>query len=279
MIISVHYISGHFDFEDDEVIIRFRSDESTKRPGFVIRGQQTPCMEPSPVQSSLSQSPPGRIENQPQSTSSQTTTQSQSSSSPSPGINTATANQTDAHINYILSILDRHPHPTGREDGLEGRNISDEDFTELDLGLVTFREPDEDHTNADQNIPGSPDFNPFTGEGLTPTLPTTSTDLFTIPTDLPTIPTDLSTLPTEFPTFPTDFSTIPSDFPTTVNFPSTSSFPTLTSDCDQLITAVTTDIESPNYPNNYPVSSQCAYVVGRASESVCRVSMCHLLAG
>ncbi|XP_063875785.1 cubilin-like isoform X2 [Scylla paramamosain] len=263
----------HFNFEGDEVVIRFRSDESTKRPGFVIRGQQTPCMESPPVQASLSQSPPGRVENQQKSTSSQTTTQSQSTSSPSLSINTTTANQTDAHINYILSILDRQPHQTGREDGIEGRNISDEDFTEVDLGLVTFREPDDDHTNADQNIPGSPDFNPFTTEGLTPTVPTTSTDLFSIPTDFPTNPTDFSTIPTEFSTIPTDFSTGLTDFPTTVNFPSTSSFPTLTSDCDRLITAVTTDIESPNYPNNYPVSKQCAYVVGRASENVCRLEV------
>ena len=232
----------------------------------MISGQQTPCTKPPPVQAPLSQSPPGRIDQQPFFTNLQTTTQTQSTLPPSTSISVPARNQTDVDINYILSILDQQSQQGESENGVEGRNMSEEDFTELDLGLVTFREPDDDHTNADQNIPGSPDFNPFTGEGLTPTFPTTPTDLTTISTDFPTISTDFSTIST-------DFSTIPTDFPITVNFPQTTNFPTLTSECDQLITSVTTDIQSPNYPNNYPVSVQCSYVVGRASANVCRVGM------
>lgn len=267
MISSTNYISGHFDFEGDELIIRFRSDESTKRPGFVISGQQLPCAEPPPVQAPLNQSPPGRIGNQPQSTSSQPTTRT--TSPPPTSIGTPTSNQTDDDITYIFSVLDRLPPQRERDEGAEGRNMSvEDDFSELDFGLGTFRQADDDHTNADQNIPGSPDFNPFTGEGLTPTLPTT-------PTDIPTFPTEFPTIGSDFPTIPTNFPTNPTDFPTTVTFPPTSDFPVLANlDCDQLITDVTAVIESPNYPSNYPDSVNCAYSVGRASQDVCRVSMC-----
>lgn len=256
MSLIVSYVSGHFDFEGDELHIRFRSDESTKRSGFVISGQQIPCEE-RPVQAPLSQSLPGTSDNQTLSTDQQKSFQTPTSTSLS-------GNQSD-NVNFILTLLNRRPTPTERREGPEGRNISEEDFTELDPGLVTFREPDDDHTNADQNIPGSPDFNPFTGAGLPPTLPT-------LPTDIPTFPTNVPTIPTNFPTNPTTFPTIPTDFPTTtVDFPATT-FPSTRLECNQLITSLTAEITSPNYPSNYPVSVDCEYTIGRGALDVCRVS-------
>lgn len=116
-----------------------------------------------------------------------------------------------------------------------GSIASEEDFTEVDPGLVT-----EDGTNSDQNVPGDPDFNPFTGTGLPPTFPTT----------------------VNFPatgSFPT-----PDGAPTTTNFPAPDS-------CSEIFTASVFTITSPNYPLNYPNNEDCIYTVGRSSLDVCKV--------
>lgn len=266
LVLTITNISGHFDFEGDELHIRFRSDESTKRSGFVISGQQIPCSD-SPVQAPFSQSVPGKSNN-----NTLFATQPKSIQQP-PASTTLSGNHSNDNINFILSLLNRQPTQTERREGPEGRNISEEDFTELDPGLFTFGEADDDHTNADQNIPGSPDFNPFTGTGLTPTIPTLPTDIPTFPTTFPSNPTNFPTNPTTFPTNPTNFPTFPTDFPTTTDFDVTSTFPSITRvDCDQLIASITAEIQSPNYPNAYPASTDCAYVVGRAAVGTCRVS-------
>ncbi|XP_050733505.1 uncharacterized protein LOC127007040 isoform X2 [Eriocheir sinensis] len=286
----------HFDFEGDELHIRFRSDESTKRSGFVISGQQVPCSE-RPVQAPLSQSLPDKSNNKTLSTTQPKSIQTSPTSRPSTSISLS-GNQSNDNINFILSLLNRQPTQTTRREGPEGRNMSEEDFTELDPGLVTFREADDEHTNADQNIPGSPNFNPFTGSGLTPTIPTLPTDFPTFPTNFPSTPTNIPTNPTVFPTNPTvfptnptvfpanptvfptnptifstnptNFPTIPTDFPTTFDVGLTPTFPSVTRiDCDQLITTPTAEIQSPSYPSEYPNSTDCSYTMGRADTNTC----------
>lgn len=268
---TVINISGHFDFEGDELHIRFRSDESTKRSGFVISGQQIPCSE-RPVQAPLSQSLPDKSSNKTFSTTQPKSIQALPTSRPTTSISLS-GNHSNDNINFILSLLNRQPTQTGRRDGPEGRNMSEEDFTELDPGLVTFRDADDEHTNADQNIPGSPNFNPFTGSGLTPTIPTLPTDFPTFSTNFPSTPTDFPTNPTIFPTNPTNFPTIPTDFPTTFDVGLTPTFPSVSRiDCDQLITGSTAEILSPNYPGEYPNSTDCSYTLGRAALDTCLVS-------
>lgn len=141
-----------------------------------------------------------------------------------------------------------------------------EDFTELDPGLVSTTTMDADTTNSEQNVPGDPDFNPFTTSGLPPTIPTT------IPGLTPTNPTTTD-YPTTFTnTFPTTFT---NTFPTTdAEFPTTTLAGT---ECDQFFVDASFSLSSPGYPNPYPNSVDCAYIVGRSSLDVCAVSVFDIL--
>ncbi|KAG7158379.1 Cubilin-like 8 [Homarus americanus] len=290
----------YYEFEGEELIIRFRTDESTKKKGFSLVGELVACGEPLPVQSPLNQSPPGRVEDDQSPPSSGPSTQSPVILTP-PSVTPSLNNLSEIDISYILSVIGRRPLPTD-DNGASGRGVPEESFTELgpgltteeelgpglttegeeldpgltteeefhpgltteeefhpgftteeelDLGLTTEEETsdselvtggevdpglvtegDDEDTNSDQNIPGNPDFNPFTGTGLQPTLPT-----------------------------------FPNGFPTTVNFPATSSFPTTifptvrTSDCDLVLSASNFVISSPNYPTDYPNNKDCSYIL------------------
>ncbi|XP_071541139.1 LOW QUALITY PROTEIN: uncharacterized protein [Panulirus ornatus] len=237
----------YYEFEGNDLSIRYRTDESTTSDGFSIVGQQVACDGPQPRQSALSQSEPGTVDDNQSSAPTQTTTQAPSTS-PEPEVTLSSSeNQSDVDINYILSLIGRQPISIEGDQATATTDL-EEDFTELDPGLVT-----DDGANADQNVPGDPDFNPFTGTGLLPTLPT--------------IP-----------------GSVPPNFPTTVNFPATSSFPTpdgsptttifpVRVSCDNITTAPVTRLSSPNYPSNYQDNTDCTYIVGRFSLSVCKLQV------
>ncbi|KAK7068253.1 hypothetical protein SK128_000890 [Halocaridina rubra] len=226
--------------------IRFRTDESTRKGGFSITGKRVKCDEGRPLEVPRSHTRPSRGEDslEGSNTASPLTPQSSGTNDSSlPRLNpipVVPLNQSEIDITYILNAIGRGPLPNLNRDVPTERteNVSisnsdvEEEFTEVDPGLIT----EETSTNADQNIPGNPDFNPFTGTGLQPTLPT--------------IP---GGTPTGFPT--------PSGFPTTSGFPATSSFPTFpptfnaVGGCDGVFTEQTFTISSPNYPNQYPANS------------------------
>lgn len=177
------------------------------------------------------------------------------------------ANQSEIDISYILDAIGRHPistrPPLGRDstEGFLEDAKEEENFTELEPGLISTTTVEAETTNSEQNVPGDPDFNPFTTNGLPPTIPTT------IPGLTPTNPTTID-YPTTFTNiFPTTFT---NTFPTTeIEFPTTSLAGT---ECDQFFVDVSFSISSPGYPGPYPNSVDCAYVVGRASLDVCAVS-------
>ncbi|XP_066975955.1 cubilin-like [Macrobrachium rosenbergii] len=254
----------YYDFEGPQLDIRFRSDESTRRGGFSISGRRVRCDEDRPLQSPLGQTRPGRNEDSSSPPLDSTTfpalkpvplpaglpeanfppnIQTPAGTFP-PNVQLAgplPTNQSDIDISYILSVIGRRPitglgkneGPFGvdeKEGGAGGgglENEAEEDFTELDPGLLTT---DETTTNADQNIPGDPDFNPFTGTGLPPTLPTIPGRIpTTVPTTIPgRIPTSIPTtipgrIPTTIPTVP---GRIPTTIPTTIPGRIPTTFPT-----------------------------------------------------
>ncbi|XP_068201168.1 uncharacterized protein [Palaemon carinicauda] len=340
----------YYEFEGPQIDIRFRSDESTRRGGFSVSGRRVKCEEGKfPLQSPLSQTRPGRDQDFSSLPLDSTTFPSlnpettdlsigifppnvQIAGSPPSNVQLAgplPTNQSEIDISYILSVIGRrpiiglgkneNPFGAGEDEDVGGgvrENEAEEDFTELDPGLFTT---DETTTNADQNVPGDPDFNPFTGTGLPPTLPTIPGTFPTtipttpgvIPTTIPTIPgripTTIPTIPGRIPTttnipgsVPTTFTTIPgripttnipggvtstfpstfpTTFPSTVDFPSTSVFPTFPTttfageSCDEAFVDQTFTISSPGYPSAYSPNLNCIYVVGRASADICALQV------
>ncbi|XP_047496480.1 uncharacterized protein LOC125044078 [Penaeus chinensis] len=337
--------SRYFKFEGNELDIRFRTDESTRRQGFSIAGQQVGCRQGRPIQAPLSQArpakaddaqlgvesrapdppettlaplglfppPPSRSTQRPsttppslsspsppttrQTTTSTTTATSATTTTTATAATTTTtataatttpatttsrrpyvtplwirpvisANQSEIDISYILDAIGRLPistrPPLGRDstEGFLEDAKDEENFTELEPGFISTTTVEAETTNSEQNVPGDPDFNPFTTNGLFPTIPTT------IPGLTPTDPTTID-YPTTFTnTFPTTFS---NTFPTTeTEFPTTTLAGT---DCDQFFVDTSFSISSPGYPGPYPNSIDCAYVVGRASLDVCAIQV------
>ncbi|ROT83313.1 Cubilin [Penaeus vannamei] len=249
--------SRYFRFEGNELDIRFRTDESTRRKGFSIAGQQVLCRQARPIQAPLSQARPSKADD------AQLGVEARAPDPPE----TTLAPLGPFPLPPSRSTQRRHPistrPPLGRDstEGFLEDAKEEENFTELEPGLISTTTVEAETTNSEQNVPGDPDFNPFTTNGLPPTIPTT------IPGLTPTNPTTID-YPTTFTNiFPTTFT---NTFPTTeIEFPTTSLAGT---ECDQFFVDVSFSISSPGYPGPYPNSVDCAYVVGRASLDVCAVS-------